>query len=162
MFSVGDIIVYGAQGICKIDSTQIKQIGKLSAEYFVLRPVFSQSTLLFVPVENKALTARMRPLLTADEAKSIIGGADKAQVIETNGENEKREEYKNILASNDRRKLLSLVKTIQYEKEARRKCGKKLNLNDEQTLVKAENLLYNELGFVLKIEPQELKNMIKF
>ena len=162
MFSVGDVIVYGAQGVCKIDSTQTKQIGKLSAEYFVLRPVFSQTTVLFVPVENKALTARMKPLLNADEAKGIIGAADKIGVIEINGESEKREEYKNILASNDRHKLLSLVKTIQYEKEARRQCGKKLNLNDEQTLAKAENLLYNELGFVLEIEPNEVKSMIEF
>ena len=96
--------------------------------------------------------------LTVTVADSQFG----EYVSAINGESEKREEYKNILASNDRHKLLSLVKTIQYEKEARRQCGKKLNLNDEQTLAKAENLLYNELGFVLEIEPNEVKSMIEF
>lgn len=162
MFSIGDVIVYGLQGVCKIDSMQTKQIGKLSADYFVLKPIFSENTSLFVPVENKNLTDRMQSLLTVDEAKDIIAWADRAEIIETKDENQKRDEYKGILASNDRHKLLSLIKTIHCEKNARRECGKSLHISDEQTLNKAENLLYNELGFVLKAEPSDIKNKIKF
>lgn len=162
LFTIGDVIVYGAQGVCKIDSTQIKQIGKDSAEYFVLKPIFSENTSLFVPVENKTLTARMQPLLTADEARNIINSASKAELIEAKDENQKREEYKNILSSNNRQRLVSLIKTINFEKETRRRSGKRLNINDEQTLKKAELLLYNELALVLGVEPQQVQSEMEF
>lgn len=161
MFKLGDIIVYGAQGICKIDSCETKQVGKNCAEYFVLKPIFNDNTALFVPVQNQTLTARMQPVLTVDEANRLIAAAPEAEVIKTKDETQKREEYKNILASNDRQKLVSLIKTIHLEKELRHQCGKKLNINDEQVLRKAELLLYNELGFVLGIEPQEVESIIK-
>ena len=161
MFKIGDIIVYGAQGICKITSTETNQIGKVSAEYFVLSPIFSDNTSLFVPVQNEKLVSRMQPVLTVDEANSLIAAAPDTDVLNIKDETQKREEYKNILASNDRHKLLSLIKTICVEKDFRREHGKKLNINDEQTLRKAELLLYNELGFVLNIDPKEVKGIIK-
>lgn len=162
MFKVGDVIVYGAQGVCKIDCFETKVIGKQAIEYYVLKPIFNESTAVFVPVENEMLTAKMQDVLTIDQAKELIEKSLQISVIKFDNENEKREQYKDILASSDREKLLSLIKTIRLERDTRRKVGKKLNLNDEQTLRKAEQLLFNEMAFVLKITPEEAQNKIKF
>ena len=162
MFNIGDIVVYGTQGICRIDSCESKQIGKTAAEYYVLKPLYNESTAVFVPVANETLTAKMQSVLTRAQAEALIKNAPQIDVINISDEALKREQYKVILSSGDREQLVSLIKTIRLEKEIRRQSNKKLNINDEQTLRKAELLLYNELAFVLGVTPDEVQSTIKF
>lgn len=162
MFNIGDTVVYGAQGVCKIDSIQSKQIGKHTADYYVLKPLYNENTALFVPLQNELLVEKMRDVLTPAQAKELIDKVARIEILKSTDENHKREQYKVILAGGNREELISLIKTIHAEKESRRESNKKLNINDEQTLRKAELLLYNELGFVLGCEPDEIKNIINF
>lgn len=162
MFNVGEVVFYGAQGICKIDGVETKQIGKISADYYILKPVFNESTAVFVPVNNEMLTSKMQSVLTKAQADELIENASSADIIEADCENQKREVYKLIISGGDRQKLVSLIKTIRTEHKKRSQNGKRLNINDEQTLRKAENLLYNELAYVYGVEPENVKNMIKF
>ena len=162
MFNLGDVVMYGLQGICKIDAIESKAIGKLSNDYYVLKPLYNQSAAVFVPVDNEALTAKMLNVLSEKEAKKLIKAAADMPIITFFSENQKREQYRSILAGGNRQNLVSLIKTIVLERDARRAIGKKLNLVDEQTLRKAESLLFNELAFVLGVLPQEAQEMITF
>ncbi|MDO4608452.1 MAG: CarD family transcriptional regulator [Clostridia bacterium] len=162
MFKIGDIIVYGAQGICRIDSTEEKQIGKTNVNYYVLKPIFNQNTSVFVPVENAALTAKMIDVLSKTQASQLMQKANDISLLKFAAENDKQTEYKAILASGDRERLLALIKTIRAERDVRRENGKKLNIIDEQTLRKAETLFYNEMAFVYDVAPDEVKNIINF
>ncbi len=162
MFKIGDVILYGAQGICEISHIESKQIGKTISDYYVLKPLFNENTAVFVPVENEFLTAKMQSVLTKQDADELIKKAPKIEFFETKDENEKREQYKAVLSSGDREKLISVIKTIKAEQSVRRQSGKKLNMIDEQTLRKAELLLYNELAYVLDVTPDEAQNIIKF
>ncbi len=159
---MGDIILYGAQGICKIDCIQTKQIGKQKADYYVLKPIYNDNTAVFVPVDNELLASKMQDVLTKSQAKELAEKVADIDIIEAKDETQKRELYKAILSSSDREKLIALIKTIRLERDARRQNNKKLNINDEQTLRKAELLLYNELAFVYGVEPDEAKNLISF
>ena len=162
MFNVGEVVFYGAQGICKIDGVETKQIGKISADYYILKPVFNESTAVFVPVNNEMLTSKMQSVLTKAQADELIENASSADIIEADCENQKREVYKSIISGGDRQMLVSLIKTIRTEDKKRSQNGKRLNINDEQILRKAENLLYNELAYVYGVEPENIKNTIKF
>ncbi len=161
MFKVGDVVVYGAQGICKIDCIQTKQIGKQTADYYVLKPIYNDNTSVFVPLQNELLVGKMKNILTQEQANELISIAPQIGILKYSDENHKREQYKSILASGNREELISLIKTIHAEKESRRESNKKLNISDEQTLRKAELLLYNELAFIFDAEPQEIEGIIK-
>lgn len=160
MFKIGDTIVYGSQGVCKIDCIDTKQIGKQSADYYVLKPIFNQSTAVFVPVDNQMLATKMQKVLTKSEINKLAEKASGIDAIKAVDETQKREQYKAILSSGDREKLIALIKTIRAEREERRQSNKRLNINDEQTLRKAETLLYNEIAFVCSVELDEAKNII--
>lgn len=159
LFKIGDVVFYGVQGVCKIDCIQTKQIGKQVMDYYVLKPVFSDNTSVFVPVENQALTAKMQDVLTRQQATEFIDSIPDISLSETPIN---RDDYKAFLASGDREKLVLLIKTISKEKIVRREMGKKLNLNDEQTLRKAEQLLYHEIAYVFGLTPTEAQNMLNF
>lgn len=160
LFKIGDTVVYGAQGICKIDSVETKLIGRQKQDYYVLKPIFNQNTSVFVPVDNEALTAKMLSALTKSQINGLAKKVTDIEVIKASDENQKRELYKSILSSSNRERLVSLIKTIRFERDTRREAGKKLNISDEQTLRKAESLLYNEIAFVFSVEPDEAKNII--
>lgn len=160
LFKIGDTVVYGAQGICKIDSVETKLIGRQKQDYYVLKPIFNQNTSVFVPVDNEALTAKMLSALTKAQINGLAKKVTDIEVIKASDENQKRELYKSILSSSNRERLVSLIKTIRFERDTRREAGKKLNISDEQTLRKAESLLYNEIAFVFGVEPDEAKNII--
>lgn len=162
LFNIGDVIVYGAQGVCKIDGFQTKQIGKEEFEYYVLKPVYNENATVFVPIDNQALVAKMRSVLTKPQVEELAHKVSQISPVLVKNDNDKREQYKTILASGDCEKLISLIKTIRFERDERRQNGKKLNMNDEQTLRKAEILLYNEFGFVYGVEPEKVKNIINF
>ncbi len=162
MFKINDIVFYGAQGICKIDGTEEKQIGKTKVNYYVLKPIFNENTSVFVPVENAALTAKMLSVLSKTQANQLMQKTNDISVLKFAAESDKQAEYKAILASGDRERLVALIKTIRDERDTRRENGKKLNIIDEQTLRKAETLFYNEMAFVYSVSPEEVKNILNF
>lgn len=162
MFKIGDVIGYGVQGICKIDCIESKLIGKQTVDYYVLKPLFNENTTVFVPVNNEQLTAKIQNVVTKCQVEKLVQKAKNIDTIKTSNENQKRELYKEILSSGNHEKIIALIKTIRIERDSRRQIGKKLNINDEQTLRKAELLLYNEFGFVLGVAPAEVENIIEF
>lgn len=56
----------------RLPKLQRKKIGKDSIEYYVLKPVCSDSSTLFVPTQNEMLVSRMRVVLSSDEIKDIL------------------------------------------------------------------------------------------
>lgn len=161
MFKIGDIIIYGSQGVCKIEKTETKQIGKQSAEYYVLKPLFNETTCLFVPVDNENLTNKMQPVLSKNDFCKLVNEISQVNMIEIDDENLKREQFKTAL-SGGCEMLVSLIKTIRFEREQRKQKGRKLNIFDEQTLRKAEQLFYGIAAYILEINPQDVKNTINF
>ena len=52
MFKVNDVIIYGAQGVCKIIGTEEKNITGEKKIYFVLQPVSDKNATIYAPVDN--------------------------------------------------------------------------------------------------------------
>jgi CarD family transcriptional regulator len=58
MLNVGDMVVYGLNGVFKIDDIREESVLGNAVNYYVLRPLTDKNaSLVFVPVANEALTA---------------------------------------------------------------------------------------------------------
>ena len=64
MFQVNDVIIYGAQGVCKIIGMDKKIINGKKKIYFVLKPVDDKGATVFAPTDNELVLSKMRRLLT--------------------------------------------------------------------------------------------------
>lgn len=162
MLKTGSIVLYGSQGICKISEITTKKVGKISAQYYVIKPIYADNTVFFVPIENEVLTARIQSVMSKSQAEKFVDSLNEIEPLKNMDEAEKRKEYKEALSSNDRQRLVAVIKTLRAERDLRRESNKKLNINDEQILYKAEQLLYSELAFAMEITPQEVVDAIKF
>ena len=71
MFTVGDYIVYGTDGICIVkDISQIDIPGAPSGRtYYLLSPVGARESKIYSPVDNTKVT--MRRIISKEEAAKL-------------------------------------------------------------------------------------------
>ncbi|MBO5020322.1 MAG: CarD family transcriptional regulator [Clostridia bacterium] len=160
MFKVNDTVLYGSQGVCRIKAIEIKEIGKKKRSYYVLRPIYQESSTIFVPVDNENLVSKMHNVMSIEEIKNLIIDMPKYDTVFETDDSLRRNSYREILSSGDRVAIASVIKSLYSEQLRRKETGKKLPLADEQILNHAENLLCNELALVLNIEPQQVISFI--
>lgn len=156
MYQVNDTVLYGAQGVCRIVEIAEKDFGGTSREYFVLKPVFHETSTIFVPVTNEVLTAKMKRILSADEICDLIHGMPEEDSIWIENEAVRKEKYKEILGSGDRVTLLRLIKTLYLHQQMQQEIGKKLHAADERVFHEAERMLYEEFAHVLQIKKEQV------
>ena len=155
MFQVNDVIIYGAQGVCKITGTEEKSISGVKKNYFILKPVNDKGPTIFAPTDNELVLKKMRRLLTKDEIHQLIDSMPDENAVWVENENERKELYKNILAKGDHLALIKMIKAIYAHKKERETEGKRLHMHDEHFFKDAEQILYNEFQYVLDISGRE-------
>ena len=63
---------YGGSGVCRIDGVISREFGDEMRDYYVLTPVHSQSSTVYLPVDNNNLVSRMREVLSKEEIYQLI------------------------------------------------------------------------------------------
>lgn len=155
MFKENDVIIYGAHGVCQIVGTEEKRISGVKKKYFILKPIQDSGATIFAPVDNEVVRKKMRHLLTKDEINSLIDAMPNESVRWIENDNERKELYRNILASGDHAELLKMIKAIYLHKKEREAEGKRLHMIDEHFFKDAEQMLYNEFQYVLQLQTKE-------
>lgn len=161
MFQVNDVIIYGAQGVCKITDIEEKTVNHVKKTYFVLKPVGDKGATIFAPTDNELALRKMRRLLTKDEIHKLIDSMRSENAVWVANENERKELYKSILAKGDHLELIKMIKAIYAHKKEREAEGKRLHMSDERFFKDAEQILYNEFQYVLDLgSKDDLMNYI--
>ena len=155
-FQVNDSVLYGAEGVCRIADICAQNFMGETAQYYVLKPVYSSTSTVFVPVANAMLTAKMRRILSAEEIRVLIKAMPDEAALWIDNDNARRVRYAEILQNGDRAELVGLIKALYYRREAQQAKGRKLHAADERYLHDAEKVLYDEFAHVLQIKREEV------
>ena len=159
-FSIHDVVVYGSNGTCEIVDICEKSFGGVRQNYYILRPVYDAKSTVFVPVENQALCARMRPLLQREEIDALIDAMPEEESVWIEDEKLRRETYRAIIERGDREELVQLIRTLYLHQQKQMRQGKKLHLADQRFFHDAQKMLHDELAFVLQIAPADVGDFI--
>jgi len=160
MFNVGEHVVYGNSGVCKIEAVGPLDVGGISKDrlYYTLIPVDSKGSRVFTPVDNKKVV--IRSTISAEEAMNLIDDIKNVETIWAEDEKGRESIYKESLKSCDCRELVKIIKTLYLRKQARITDGKKVAITDERYLKIAEESLFGELAFSLNKERCEMQSFI--
>ena len=160
MFNIGDLIIYGNAGVCRVT-----EIGKppLSGvpddqEYYTLTPYYADNSVIFTPCNNQKVV--MRPIVSRDQADALIKQIPSIGCLGITDEKKREECYKDIIRSCDPEKFVSIIKTIYQRKQQRLSEGKKVTASDEKYFQMAEDKLYGELAVVLGIDKNAVREYI--
>lgn len=161
MFDVGDFVVFGSDGVCRVEAVGNLEIDGISKEklYYTLIPVGkSGNGRIFAPVEGRKVTVRR--VVNAEEANRLIDEMTRIERLVITDEKKREERYRQVIQNCDLREVVQLIKEIGCRKQMRDAIGKKLTAVDERYYSIAENCLYSELSLPLNMEKTQVKDYI--
>ena len=161
MYSVGDYIVYGSNGVCKINDVGPVNMsgadkGKL---YYTMTPCYIRSSSIFTPVDNERVV--MRKVMSKNEAEDFIDNLSSISNLKIVDEKKRDQEYRSAVLTCDPKVIVGLLKTINDRMNQRQAEGKKVTSSDTKYLHMAEDSLYGELAISLGMEKDEVKTFIQ-
>lgn len=162
MFKVGDYVMYKTEGVCKVDQITTMDSNpkdKQKRLYYVMIPVKDSGLKIYSAVENTAIPRR--PIMTEQEARTMIETMADLPVLEIENEKYQEESYKRALKSCNCREWVRVMKTIYLRKKGRLSEGKKSTAVDDHYQKAAKELLLGELSVVLNMSEDEVDQYIK-
>ena len=154
MFSVGDKIIYGENGVCTVES-----IGPLAMSgapkdklYYYLSPLIGT---YFAPVDSGAY---MRPVMSRDEAEALIDSMPGIQpaICNDNRFNHVDAFYKELFKQHSCEALVSIVKGLR----SRMAEKKTKSSRAEATMKRAKDILHGELSVALDMDIKDVEGYI--
>jgi CarD family transcriptional regulator len=151
VYQVGDLIVYGGEGVCRVEEIGTPKISGVNKErqYYTLSPLYRTGK-VFAPVDANVF---MRPVITRDEAITLIRGIPEMEttVYENSNLRFLNEYYQQRLQNYTCAGLLQLIRNTHAKREVMISRGKKLGLVDERYMKRAEDMLHGEFAVALGI-----------
>lgn len=161
MFKVGDYIVHGRNGVCKvIDIAHIDVSGADKNQlYYTLVPMKSEDSKIFYPVDSDRIV--MRSVLTKAEAEHIMAEIKDIEPMWIDNDRQREAHYKEAISSCDCEKLICIIKTLHERNNERIAQGKRITYVDDRYLKEAKRNLHDEFSVALGINREDVEEYIK-
>ncbi len=156
MFEIGSYVIYRSEGVCVISDIRNESFGSVgkSEKYYILTPISDSKSTVFVPVNNEVLTGFMKSLMSADEINSLVHRLKDEVLPWQTDARARTTEFKEIIASGNRERLVLLLNTFRHRFEALTNAGKKISSAEMGIYSRAERLFYEELSATTDITSQ--------
>ena len=150
MYEIGQLIVYGNEGVCRVEEIGTPKISGVDKhrEYYTLAPIYREGK-VFTPVDSKVF---MRPVITREEALALIDRIPQmtAQVYENSNLRFLNEHYQQCIQDYTCADLLQLIKDVRAK---RRRMA-------ERDMKRAEEMLHGELAIALDMPREQVPQFI--
>ena len=161
MFQTGDLVVYGATGVCRVE--EITCPGGTGADrnrrLYLLKPL-QQDRVIYTPVDNAKVP--MRPVISREEAEALIDLIPSIRAEAYHGPTLQAlaQHYQSAVRSHDCRDLVELMMSIYAKRRQAEAQKRRLGMVDERFMKQAERLLYGELSVALDIPFDQVESYI--
>lgn len=160
MYDIGELIIYGRIGVCKVkDVTTSKFSGASENQKYYVLELQDKNGNIYIPVNTKVF---MRPVMKKEEAEQLIRLIPSMQAQAYNSPNlqELTRHYMTALQAHNCECLIKVVMSISTKKQERQHNNKKIGAVDTNFLKHAEDLLYSEFSIALDVPKQSVAGYI--
>ena len=161
MYNVGDMVMYGAFGICKVTAIEMRDLTGEEQEYYILKHINSEKNIFYVPTNNDKALSKMHSICSKAEVDELISHMNSDGLIWIDNDIKRKEEYSRIIKDADKHEIIRLIKTLYLRRKQLAESGKKLRSTDENYLSLAENMLFEEFAYALDIDKSEVVEYIE-
>ena len=160
MFKIGEYVVHGRNGVCKITDIAHIDIDGVDKEqlYYILVPIHLEESRIYHPVGSDRVV--MRPVLTKKELEQIVAGVPDIEPIWIENERQRETKYKEAINSCDCRQWISVIKALYERNQERMAQGKRITFVDDKYMKEAKKNLYDEFSVVLNISQDDVEEYI--
>jgi CarD family transcriptional regulator len=155
MFKKGELVVYPAHGIGRIEDVQVKLVDGEERLFLVVRIIENDMKIL-LPVTN-AKHVGVRPLIDRDEIPQIFEVLKKREIssVVSASWNKRYREYKDKIKSGSIYELAEVFRNLYLIQTA-----KNLSFGEKKMLEMARSLMVKEISLVTGISEAEVEEMI--
>ena len=161
MYQIGDRVVYGIHGVCRVVDQEERVVDRKRVSYLVLEPVGQKGSRYLLPIHSQAAMSKLKPMLTPEVLETMLASDE----VRVDGwipdEGRRKQTYRELIACGDRVRLLRMVRSIYRHKAALAAAGKKCHLSDDNFLRDAEKLLVSEVSVVLNMDVDAAKAYLR-
>lgn len=161
MYQVGAQVMYGIHGVCQITELEEQTVDRKKILYYVLEPKDQPGAKYYVPTHNKVVVDKLRPIMGREELQRMLSSDEVRKDAWIQDENQRKQRYRELISSGDRKQLVCMVHTLHQHKKAQAAAGRKFHLCDENFLRDAEKLLSSELSLVLEIPQDQVGGYVR-
>lgn len=160
MFEIGNLVMYGIHGVCRIVDREVRTIDRKKMEYLVLEPVYQNSSRFFVPTANPNAMAKLRAMLSREELDSLLLSPAVRENCWIDDENARKQCYRELINAGDRVALLRMLHGLYAHRRNQEAAGRKFHLCDENFLRDAQRLIETEFSVVLGIPAEAVRDYV--
>jgi len=160
MYQIGDQVVYGIHGVCRVEALEQRIVDRKSVIYLVLSPIGQEGARFLVPTHNATAMAKVKHLLSQQEILQLVEAAADCSGAWISDENLRKQTYRELISSGDRGRLLQMVCTLYRHKCTQDRSGRKIHICDDNFLRDSEKLLAGEIGIVMGITTDEARQFL--
>ena len=161
MFQIGELVVYGTTGVCRVEEISgLNQPGEdREKRYYRLRPLW-QDGVIYAPVDSRKVS--IRPVISREEAEDIIHRMPDIPAAACRGGTAQAlaQQYQSAVRDGGHEALIEIMKAIRRKQGLAEAKNRRLGMVDERYMKQAERLLYGELAAALEIPYDGVENYI--
>lgn len=163
IFVKGEYVLYGKTGVCLIDDVKPLEFsdagsGKL---YYILKPVGTKGSTVYIPADNRNLTSKMHRLMTKSEIDNLLLNTKGKEIKWIEPKTLRAYRFNEIISEGDRQKLVMLVRCIYLKKSEKQREKKRLSSADDNILKTAEKLINEEFSHALSCDEEHVGTYIR-
>ena len=157
MYSVGDKIIYGENGVCTVAKVAPLDMSGASADklFYHLEPLIG-SGIYYTPVDSQAF---MRPVISREEAEALIDSMPSIApaICYDSRFNQVDAFYKELFKQHSCEALVSIVKGLRERMSEKKTKSSRA----ESTMKRAKDMLHGELSIALGMDVAEVEDYIR-
>ena len=140
MFKVGDLAVYPAHGVGRIEALEQKDISGLKQSFFIMR-ILENDMIIMIPTQN-VQNVGLRQVIRRDEVSDIYNILKEKDVnLETQNWNRRYRDYMDKIKTGSVREVAAVLRDLSLLK-----LDKELSFGERKMLDMARSLLVKEIS----------------
>lgn len=161
MYQIGDQVVYGIHGVCRVVDQEERVVDRKKVVYMALEPMEQEGSRYLIPTHNPVAMRKVKPMLTNEELTALLESKEALEDNWIRDENQRKQTYRELISSGDRVRLMQMVRTLYRHKAEQLTAGRKVHICDDNFLRDAEKLLCSEIAAVSGITLEEAKLLLR-
>jgi CarD family transcriptional regulator len=154
MFKTGDLAVYPAHGVGRIESIETKSIGGKKQDFYIMR-ILENDMKIMIPINN-AEAVGLRQLIGSDDVPRVYEILKTREVSVNGGTwNRRYREYMEKIKTGSIYELAEVLRDLTVLKG-----DKELSFGERKMLDTARTLLLKELSIVRSISEEEVEEEV--
>ena len=155
MFKVGDLAVYPAQGVGRIEAIETREISGQKQDYYIMKILENNMTIM-IPVNNVE-TVGVRDIINNEEVANVYAIMKKRDIPPDNQTwNRRYREYMEKIKTGSVYEVAEVLRDLYLLK-----VDKELSFGERKMLDTAQSLLLTELSIAKKTDENAIMSDIK-